>query len=42
MQEPRGLAPEDVATALLGAQKILHFVETKISKATDPNMSIFN
>jgi HEPN domain-containing protein len=32
---------EDVATAVLSARKILHFVETKIAKATDPNMSIF-
>ena len=34
-------SPEDVATAILAAQKILRFVETKIAKATNPNMSIF-
>jgi HEPN domain-containing protein len=34
-------SPEDVTTAILAAQEILRFVETKIAKATDPNMSIF-
>lgn len=34
-------SPEDVATAILAAQKILQFVETNIAKATDPNISIF-
>lgn len=34
-------APEDVLTAIQAAQEILRFVETKIAKITDPNMSIF-
>jgi HEPN domain-containing protein len=34
-------APEDVSTAILAAREILRFVETKIAKTTDPNMSIF-
>lgn len=34
-------AQEDVETAILSAHKILYFVETKIAKETDPNISIF-
>lgn len=34
-------SPEDVSTAIRATQEILRFVEAKITKAIDPNMSIF-